>query len=110
MPAGRGQLQGLRLQDLRDEVALCLVAPELAQSVELLAGLDPLGHDLLAQGVGGRDGGRDDRCCLRYHRPRLRPYSGPRIGSTRRRAEIGGTYANSILMSLMRGNNPVHAI
>ena len=25
-------------------------------------------------------------------------------------AEIGGTYAHSMVMSLMRGNNPVHAI
>ena len=25
-------------------------------------------------------------------------------------SEIGGTYAHSMVMSLMRGNNPVHAI
>jgi len=42
-------------------VSLRQVAAERPQTVQLLLGLDPLGHDLEPQAVGQRDGAGDDR-------------------------------------------------
>src|SRR5581483_7128171 len=58
-PAPDGGGDGLGNLRRTEEEALGLVAPQLGQGPELLAGLDPFGDDPESEGVGEIDDGRD---------------------------------------------------